>query len=132
MAMITDHFSWEEAADRRGNPMPPEVRDAVVRMAGFLEVIRTEAGAPLRLSSWYRHPDHPIERRKARPGPHTTGLAVDVLCHGRLAMRILRAALGHDVHGLGINQRGPRASRYLHLDLVEGDEYRPRPHIWSY
>lgn len=129
---ITTNFRWSEAADRRANTMPGDVEPNVATMAGFLERVRAEATCPLRISSWYRSPDHPVERRKARPGAHSTGLAVDVLCHGEQAGRILRAALNSGVKGVGISQRGPRASRYIHLDIAPGDDYRPRPHIWSY
>lgn len=129
---ITDHFQWSEAEDRYGNVMPPDVEQNVVTMAGFLEDVRKKAGCQLPISSWFRSPEHPLELAKDQPGPHTTGLAVDVLCHGRGAMSILKAALDTDVRGIGISQKGSRKDRFIHLDIVAAGDGKPRPHIWSY
>ena len=42
-----------------------------------LQALRHQYGRPLRVTSGYRCPDHPIEKAKAHPGMHATGLAAD-------------------------------------------------------
>ena len=129
---ITENFRWSDAADRHGNIMPPEIEANVETMAAFLEKVREAAGCDFRISSWFRSPQHPEERRKDRSGAHSTGFAVDILCYGHTAMLILKAALSNGVAGIGVSQTGPRESRYIHLDIAPACEHRPRPHIWSY
>ena len=137
---LTEHFTMAEARDRRGNTMPPEVVVRVRRMAVFLERVRASVDAGLNITSWFRSSNHPIERRKPRPGAHSTGQAVDVHCHGRHALKVLKAALnaaptdadGCPKIGIGIRQKGARSNRILHIDRWQGDDLSPRPHIWSY
>ena len=47
----------------------------------ILEEVRGRYGKPMRLSSAYRSPDHPVEAKKEKPGMHTTGKAVDILLY---------------------------------------------------
>jgi hypothetical protein len=34
--------------------------------------------------------------------------------------------------GIGISQKGPAAGRFVHIDMMQESETRPRPWIWSY
>jgi zinc D-Ala-D-Ala carboxypeptidase len=127
-----DNFSYEEfACSHCGeNRMVEFVIDN-------LQQIRAIFDFPFVITSGYRCPEHPIEKVKARPGPHTTGLAVDIALSHKEALAVQSAAIIVNDRadewiwqGFGINQKGSK--RFLHLDQCEESEYRPRPHIWSY
>mgnify|MGYP001431100841 CR=1 FL=1 len=46
------------------------------------------------------------------------------------AIRKMVVAMSKDISGIGIKQKG--AGRFIHLDVSEQKDGRPRPHIWSY
>ena len=92
-----------------------------------LQALRTAYGAPMRITSGYRCPQHPIEAKKASPGAHASGLACDIGVQGADAHRLLRMALEAGFTGLGVQQKG--SGRFLHLDTLEGEL---RPTVWSY
>ncbi len=100
----------------------------------FIDVaqeIRTAAGCPMRVSSGYRCPDHPIEARKSAPGEHTEGTCADFAVSHQAAYAVLKAAMAHPkVTGIGVNQKGP--TRFLHIGIGPAKPGRPRPHVWSY
>ena len=56
------------------------VEDLAQEMLDFIDKLETELGYEVAITSGYRGPDHPIEARKAKPGEHSTGLAIDVVC----------------------------------------------------
>lgn len=97
------------------------------RFLDLLNRIRHACGFPLVVTSGYRCPEHPEERRKARPGAHSKGLAVDLSVNYERAYVLLNQALCHGVPRIGINQKG--GSRFIHLDV---DVNLPNPRIWSY
>ena len=97
-----------------------------------IDAIREEYGAPMIVSSGYRCVNHPIEAAKRAPGPHNTGMAIDILCHGAEAYRLIRLALSIGMRGIGINQKGDIDQRFIHLDDCDHGPNRPRPWIWSY
>lgn len=114
MANQVDHsryFVWQELACKHtGNCLMD---------AGFmrrLDALREEYAAPMILSSAYRDPKHPKEAEKAVPGMHARGRAVDVLCSGGAAHKLLKLALLHGFTGIGISQSGPPDKRFLHID----------------
>ena len=82
------------------------------------------------VSSGYRCPNHSIEAKKSKPGTHTTGLAVDILCRGEEAYKIITYAQEYGFTGIGVNQKG--SGRFIHLDIADHSEERPRPTVWSY
>jgi len=105
--------------------MEPEFMDR-------LQALRDAVG-PLRVSSGYRSPSHPIEARKPQPGAHAQGIATDVaVAHGGRAYEILKAALHLDFKGIGISLLSD--PKYIHLDL--GGVFKPfhatRPAVWVY
>lgn len=95
---------------------------------GWLDTIREEFGLPMRISSWYRCPEHPIEARKSVPGAHATGRAVDVLVSGEDALDLTAIAYRHGCRRIGWSQKGNHSHRFVHLDL---DNDRPEG-VWSY
>ena len=96
-----------------------------------LDSLREAYGKPLRVTSGYRCPEHPIEAQKASPGAHSTGKAIDLAVDRREALELLKLALAMNVFtGIGVQQKG--SGRFIHLDTCEEPEMSPRPTIWSY
>jgi zinc D-Ala-D-Ala carboxypeptidase len=96
-----------------------------------LQALRTDYGRPMVISSGYRHPSHPVEMKKPRPGAHTFGRAADILVSHADAVHLLELAIKHGFTGFGVAQK-PGSTRFLHLDDMEPETTRPRPAIWSY
>lgn len=91
-----------------------------------LQALRYEWGKPMVITSGYRAASHPIEARKARPGPHSTGRACDVaIVPGQDAYQFVRLAYRFGFSGIGVSQKAGGA-RFIHLDMLE------REAIWSY
>jgi zinc D-Ala-D-Ala carboxypeptidase len=93
-----------------------------------LQAMRNEYGKPMRITSGYRCPQHPIEAKKAAPGAHALGLAADIGVEGAEAHRILALAFKHGFTGVGVQQKG--SSRFIHVDIRNGE--LPGPTVWSY
>jgi uncharacterized protein YcbK (DUF882 family) len=91
---------------------------------GRLQALRDVYRKPMTITSGYRCPDHPVEKAKATPGIHSTGLACDVGVQGADAHELLRLAMHLGFTGIGVQQKG--AGRFIHLDL------RSAPTVWSY
>ena len=95
-------------------------------------MLRSVLDEPFIINSGYRCPLHSAEIKKAAPGAHCHPGAADLSVRsGDIAARIVQAALERGWKGIGVNQTGPRAGRYIHLDM------KPRPGvtgavIWSY
>lgn len=119
-----------------------------------LRMIRNK---PTALSSAFRCSVHNQAVSSTGPdGPHTTGQAADVRCAGADAREVLYAAvlvsaveaglltteqaqgwlpamLRHGFTGIGVAQKGPHGSRFIHLDdLADADTAGPRPWAWTY
>jgi uncharacterized protein YcbK (DUF882 family) len=92
-----------------------------------LQALRTTYGKPMRVTSGYRCPQHPIEAKKAAPGAHASGCAVDIGVEGADAHRLLTLALGAGFTGIGVQQKG--TGRFIHLDTMTTGA---RPTVWSY
>ena len=96
-----------------------------------LQALRKDYGKPMKISSGYRCPIHNRNVSKTGDdGPHTTGRAVDILCHGKEAYDLLHLALLHGFTGIGINQKGLKASRFIHIDDIPDRTIRPT--VFSY
>jgi uncharacterized protein YcbK (DUF882 family) len=92
-----------------------------------LQTLRSVYGKPMRITSGYRCPEHPIEAKKAQPGAHASGCACDIGVEGQDAHRLLKLAFAAGFTGVGVQQKG--SGRFIHLDTLEGG---PRPNVWSY
>jgi zinc D-Ala-D-Ala carboxypeptidase len=93
-----------------------------------LQAMRTEYGKPMRITSGYRCPQHPIEAKKSVPGAHALGLAADIGVEGPEAHRVLALAFKHGFTGIGVQQKG--TGRFIHVDIRSGQ--LPTPSVWSY
>lgn len=102
-----------------------------------LEALRVEYGVPMVISSGYRCPEHnKAVSTTGLTGPHTifsdNNVAVDVLEFGPNAYELLELAIQHDFTGIGLNQKGPFAKRFIHLDRMPSMKVGPRPAVWTY
>ncbi len=98
----------------------------------FLELltkIRIECDFPFPITSAYRHESHPAEQRKKGVGSHQLGKAVDILCRGEKALKLIEVAQKHGIKRIGVQQRG--LSRFIHIDSCTEADGKP-PAIWSY
>ena len=95
-----------------------------------LQGLRDTLGTAMQISSGYRAPSHPIEAGKAHPGTHAEGRAVDIVCSGGAAFRLVIAAGGMGFRGIGVSQSST-GTRFVHIDDVDKSRWT-RPAIWSY
>lgn len=98
----------------------------------MLQAVRTEYGLPMYITSGFRDPSHPVEARKSKPGEHTLGLACDVGIYGSHAVKLLEVALRLGIPRIGVKQKGPVSSRFIHLGAASSEEGFSSPWIWSY
>lgn len=99
-----------------------------------LDDLRSRVDFPFVVTSGYRCPEYNNKiSTTGLTGPHTTGRAVDIQLHGRQVFNVMRqATLGGWFSGIGLNQRGPHAKRFIHLDDLEKTDGRFRPTVWTY
>ena len=99
-----------------------------------LVALRKKAGFPFPVTSGYRCPKYNEQvSETGRLGPHTEGKAVDVQLSGILAHSFLKLMLSCEaIKGIGIKQKGPHESRFIHIDTCRPKINRPRPWIWTY
>ena len=104
--------------------------------ADFMEALQAirQALGTLRVSSGFRCPEYNARvSTTGQTGPHTTGRAVDLQVMGGRAYALIAVAQAHGMTGLGISQKGARATRFVHLDnLQASDTGGMRPWLWSY
>lgn len=97
-----------------------------------MDALREAYGKPMRVTSAYRCPEHPIEAKKTKPGAHASGHAMDIGVHGDEAHKVLELAVAMGFSGIGVAQKGDIASRFIHIDDIENGDGFPRPWVWSY
>lgn len=106
-----------------GSEMDPAFMDR-------LQQLREQFNKPMALSSAFRCRRHPEEAKKAEPGEHSLGQAVDVRIRGAEALELLQRALNLGFTRIGVSQRGN--ARFLHLGTALAGGRLPSPMIWSY
>src|SRR3990167_95285 len=96
-----------------------------------LQALRDEYSRPMKITSWYRCSKHNAAvSSTGLDGPHTSGCAVDIACNGRNAFDLVHLATKYGFTGIGINQKGPKDRRFIHIDTLRDIIGFPR--IWSY
>lgn len=90
--------------------------------------LREVCAFPFIVNSGYRCPEHPIEKAKKSPGPHSRGVALDIKASGKRAWHLVREATAMNFLGIGIYQDGPVESRFIHIDMDY--ESNSRPAVW--
>lgn len=137
MTWTAKYFTYNEMACKCGcgkAEMDQEFMD-------LLDSLRDILGKPIVITSGYRCPNHPAEKRKEKSGAHSKGKAADIAVMREDAMEVLSlvfrfndAAKNAEIPtftGIGIQQKG--TSRFIHLDsCTMADDGLPRPTIWSY
>lgn len=98
----------------------------------ILQSIRNEIAQPIFVSSGYRCPQHPVEITKDKPGEHTHGMAVDIICHGVRALDIMKLAQQKDIRRIGIHQKGNPNGRFLHLGIADKYNLDFPVAVWTY
>lgn len=100
------------------------------RFMDLLQAIRKDFG-PMRITSGYRSPRHPIEAAKETPGEHADGVAVDVGVSGKRAYELMGILFDFGVERIGVRQEGNMRGRFIHIGMGDPSKY-PQPQIWSY
>lgn len=118
------HLTWAELAckDAARTPYPFEWRATrALELAAAFESVRRHFGAPLRVTSGYRTPEHNKRVAGAKASQHMAGRALDIspLRGGRQALDDLvaaarRAAAEGLVRGLAVY------SGFVHIDTRQG------------
>lgn len=98
----------------------------------ILQAIRDEIKQPIFISSGFRSVKHPVEQSKSKPGEHTLGMAVDIVCHGMRALDIIRLALKHDIRRIGVHQKGNVNSRFVHIGIANRYSLEFPEALWTY
>lgn len=107
--------------------------DMLERLRARVRAVPGYEEAKLPVSSGYRSPEHNAKvSGTGLTGPHTTGGAVDLSVSGALGMVVLKIACTMPFQGIGLSQKGPHGSRFIHLDVLPNGPNCPRPWIWSY
>lgn len=97
------------------------------KLLSMLDDLREAYGYPIKLTSTYRSPDHPIEARKSKPGEHAYGAAVDIACvGGEATFRLVKAAIEVGFTRIGIS----RKNNFVHVGI--GYPGAPETTIWTY
>ena len=97
------------------------------KLLAMLDNLREAFGYPIKLTSTYRSPDHPIEARKSKPGEHAYGAAVDIACvGGEATYKLVKAAIEVGFTRIGIS----RKKGFIHLGI--GYPGAPEKTIWTY
>jgi hypothetical protein len=79
--MVTENFSWTEAACRHCGKIPDE--GTIRETANLLEQVRTLLDdRVIHVTSWCRCPDHNAALGGAPDSPHLEGRAVDINARG--------------------------------------------------
>jgi uncharacterized protein YcbK (DUF882 family) len=97
------------------------------KLLSMLDNLREAYGYPIKLTSTYRSPDHPIEAKKSKPGEHAYGAAVDIACvGGEATFKLVKAAIEVGFTRIGIS----RKSNFVHVGIGYPDA--PDTTIWTY
>lgn len=111
---------FEESEFNEFNKMDPKLLE-------MLDTLRENYGHPIKLTSTYRSPEHPIEAKKAKPGEHAHGAAVDIACvGGEATFKLVKAAIKTGFTRIGIS----RKNNFVHVGI--GYPGAPETTIWTY
>ncbi|MBE4138083.1 DUF882 domain-containing protein [Vibrio parahaemolyticus] len=124
------NFTPEEFACKCGQCGPQSGLNMDPDTMDNLQDLRFDVDFPFVITSGYRCPNHPEEKKKSEPGAHAQGKAADIAVSGGRALSLICAAQIYRFTGIGVMQRGKH--RFIHLDDMEAAANRPRPWIWSY
>lgn len=97
------------------------------KLLSMLDNLRETYGYPIKLTSTYRSPDHPIEAKKKAPGEHAYGAAVDIACvGGEATFKLVKAAIEVGFTRIGVS----RKNNFVHVGVGYPDA--PPITLWTY
>ena len=97
------------------------------KLLSMLDKMREIYGYPIKITSSYRSPYHPIESAKKQPGEHSYGAAVDIVSDGGgKTFRLVKAAIEAGFTRIGVS----RKKGFIHLGI--GYPGAPEKTIWTY
>ena len=92
------------------------------RVVNAVQLLRNALGRPLVITSAYRCAEHPSEARKAKPGQHNKGTAVDIkVSNGAEAFEVIKKGLILSATGFAYG------NGFVHLDWRDST-----PVTWKY
>jgi len=107
-----EDFNCKETGE---NEMCPEFLER-------LDELRPRFGLPFIITSWYRSPRHSVEKRKAKAGTHTQGIASDIRVVGGYERYVIQKhAYAMNFTGIGV-----------HKDFIHVDDRKTAPVSWPY
>lgn len=101
-------------------------------MMDIMQSIRASMAQPIFISSGYRCVKHPVEQEKDKPGEHTLGMAVDIICYGARALRIIELAQQRNVKRIGVHQKGNPNGRFVHIGIADRYKLEFPAALWTY
>ena len=109
---------------------PDEPNSALKGMdEGFmrrLQMLRNLYRKPMYITSGFRTQAYNKQIGGAARSLHLEGKAADIHVFGAEAFELLGLAIAVGFKGVGVQQKGPHLTRFIHLDL------RDNPAVWSY
>ena len=97
------------------------------KLLSMLDELREAYGYPIKITSDYRSPDHPIEAAKKQPGEHAYGDAVDIeSVGGEKTFKLVKAAIEVGFTRIGVS----RKKGFIHLGIGYPDA--PDTTLWTY
>ena len=97
------------------------------KLLSMLDEMREIYGYPIKITSSYRSPEHPIEAAKKQPGEHSYGAAVDIVSDsGGKTFRLVKAAIEVGFTRIGVS----RKKGFIHFGI--GYPNAPEKTIWTY
>jgi len=123
--MSWDHFTEAELSCHGHDCCGGESKMDPVFMEQLV-MLREHADFPFVVTSAYRCEKHNTEIGGYKTSRHVEGKAVDILCYGDNAHKLLALARRYNMNGIGVSQRSDFGTRFLHLDG------RDKSSVWSY
>ena len=84
------------------------------KLLELLESVRTHFGAPIKINSGYRSPEHNAKVGGAKGSYHVKGMAADIVVKGVPASKVYNYLNATHNGGVG------RYSRFTHVDVRDG------------
>ena len=79
---LTPNFNLDEFKSKDGSSFPSEIVNSLTTLAEQLQVLRTELGRSITITSGYRSPAHNLRIGGAKDSFHVRGMAADIQVSG--------------------------------------------------
>jgi uncharacterized protein YcbK (DUF882 family) len=109
---LSENFKESEFACKGKGTLPAQGIDP--KLLALLEDIRTHFGAPIKINSGYRSPEHNAKVGGAKGSYHVKGMAADIVVRGVPAKVVYNYLAGMHTGGVG------KYSRFTHVDVRDG------------